>query len=312
MSASVGLSIGPVRALVDRIGINALATFPEEGGNLGVAELEVGFKTPSGIGLVIEAAGVSGGGFLFLDREKGQYAGVVLLNIEGGITVKALGLIATRLPNGAKGFSFVVMITAEGFKPIPLGLGFTLTGIGGLLAINRTCNEEFLREGIKNQTLDHLLFPKDPVRNAAQIFGTLNNAFPPKDGSYLFGPVVQICWGTPPILTMDLGVVLELGHRKRVVILGRVSAVMPSEKHALLRLQMNALGVIDFDRRSVSLDAVLYDSRLVNKFPAHRRHGDAFELGHVAEFRPLGRRVSSGVQAPVRLPGAGAARPQPE
>ena len=42
---------------------------------------------------------------------------------------------------------------------------------------------------------------------------------------------------------------------------------MPSEKHDLIRLQMNALGVIDFDKGSISLDAVLYDSRLAGKFP---------------------------------------------
>src|SRR5262249_57349654 len=68
-------------------------------------------------------------------------------------------------------------------------------------------------------------------------------------------------------ITMDLGVTAEVGNRNRVVILGRVSAILPSEKQALIRLNMNALGVIDFDRNSISLDAVLYDSRFVNKFP---------------------------------------------
>jgi hypothetical protein len=265
VSASVGLSIGPVHALVDRVGIRTLMSFPEKGGNLGVVDLEIGFKPPSGVGIKVDSPFVTGGGFLSF--EKDQYAGAMLLNIEGGITVTAIGVIATKLPNHAKGFSFVVMITAQGFKPIPLGLGFTLTAIGGLLAINRTCNEEFLREGIQNNTLNHLLFPKDPIRNAPQIFGTLNKAFPPSIGSYLFGPVVQICWGTPPVLTMDLGLVLELGNKRRLIILGRVSAILPSEKHDLIRLQMNALGIIDFDQKSISLDAVLYDSRLVGKFP---------------------------------------------
>lgn len=204
---------------------------------------------------------------LYIDSAKGQYAGFVQLTIHEFLTVTAIGIITTKLPNGASGFSLVIMITAEGFKPIPLGLGFTLTAIGGLFAMNRTCNEEFLREGIKNQTLNSLLFPKDPVRNAVQIFGTLNNAFPPRAGSHLFGPVVRICWGTPPVLTMDLALILEIGKRRRLIILGRVSAIMPSEKHDLLRLQMNALGVIDFDQNSISLDAILFDSRLAGKFP---------------------------------------------
>ena len=267
VSASVALSIGPVRAVVDRIGINSVVSFPKDGGNLGVADLTLGFKPPLGVGIKVDSPFVTGGGFLSFDLKKGEYAGAILLNLEGGITVTAIGMITTRLPNRAKGFSFVVLITAQGFQPIPLGLGFTLTAIGGLLAINRTCDEEFLGEGIKNDTLNDLLFPKDPIRNAPQIFGTLNKAFPPHLGSHLFGPIVQIRWGTPPLLTMDLGLVLELGNRRRLIILGRVSAIMPTEKHDQIRLQMNAFGIIDFDQKSISLDAFLYDSRLVGKFP---------------------------------------------
>ncbi|WP_017302042.1 DUF6603 domain-containing protein [Nodosilinea nodulosa] len=267
VSISMGLSIGPVQALIDRVGIAAAVTSPEQGGNLGGLDLALGFKPPSGVGLAIDATVVTGGGFLFFDPEKEQYAGIVQLNLEGGIALTAMGLITTRLPNGAKGFSLVVMITAQEFAPIALGLGFTLTAIGGLLAINRTCNEAFLRDGIKNQTLGHLLFPQDPIRNAAQIFGTLNAAFPPRSGSYLFGPAVQICWGTPTLLKLDLALIIELGHRTRLIILGRVSANLPTEQNSLIRLQMNALGVLDFDQGIVALDAVLYDSRLLNQFP---------------------------------------------
>jgi Family of unknown function (DUF6603) len=267
VSVSLAIKLGPVTAAVERIGFEFGLSFPETGGNVGFADLTFGFKAPTGVGIKVDSAFVSGGGFLFLDREKGQYAGFLQLTVQETLTLTAIGVLTTRLPGGAKGFSFVVMITAQGFKPIPLGLGFTLTGIGGLLAINRTANEEFLREGIKNKTLDDLLFPRDPIANAAQIFATLNTAFPPRDGSYLFGPVLQIRWGSPPILTMDLGLILELGNRNRLIILGRVSAIMPTEKNDLLRLQMNALGVVDFDQDSISLDATLYDSRLVGKFP---------------------------------------------
>src|SRR6185503_14305760 len=132
-------------------------------------------------------------------------------------------------------------------------------------AVNRTCNEEFLRAGLKNKTLDDVLFPADPIRNAAHILSTFDSAFPARPGSYLFGPVVQIRWGTPPVVTMDLAAVLELGNRTRLIVLGRVSAVMPTEKNDLIRLQMIAIGVIDFDQHTISLDAVLYDSRLVGK-----------------------------------------------
>jgi hypothetical protein len=265
-SAGLDTKLGPMQASIDRIGFRLGFDFERADKNLGFVDLSFGFKPPSGIGLAIDSTGLSGGGFLFLDSDRGQYAGVIQISFQNSITLTAIGLIATRLPNGAKGFSLVVIITAQDFKPIPLGLGFSLTGIGGLLAVNRTCDQEFLREGLKNKTLDNLLFPQDPIRNAPQIFGSLDSAFPARPGSYFFGPVLQIGWGTPPVLTMNLAVILELGNRRRLIILGQVKAILPSEKHDLLRLQMNALGVIDFDQDSISLDAVLFDSRLVGKF----------------------------------------------
>lgn len=269
LEASTGLDVqlGPVLASIDRIGLRIGFDFAAAQKNLGFVDLAFGFKPPSGVGVAVDAPAVSGGGYLFLDADKGQYAGVVRLTIQGGIAVTAIGLITTRLPSGAPGFSFLVIITAADFQPIPIGLGFSLTGIGGIVAVNRTCDEDFLRDGLKNQTLNDVLFPADPIKNAAHILGTFDHAFPARAGSYLFGPVAQITWGSPPILTMDLGIVLELGNRTRLIVLGRVAAILPSERNDLLRLQMNSLGVIDFDQGKISVDAVLYDSRLLARFP---------------------------------------------
>ena len=130
--------------------------------------MQPGFKPPTGVGLAIDAAIVRGGGFLSFDSDKGQYSGAMFLEFEMAekISVKAIGLLTTRMPDGSKGYSLVVIIFAEGFTPIQLGLGFALTGIGGLLAINRTFDEEALRAGLKNHTLDSVMFPQgsDPQR----------------------------------------------------------------------------------------------------------------------------------------------------
>ena len=158
------------------------------------------------------------------------------------------------------------MITAEGFKPIPLGLGFKLTGIGGMLAINRTFNEDVLREGVKNHTLDSVLFPANPVRDALQLLSGLNKVFPIAPGHHLFGPMVEIEWATPTLITMQLGIVLEIGERLRLLVVGQVEAILPKKENDLLRIKMDAVGIIDFDQGTASLDAVLYESRLLKKF----------------------------------------------
>ena len=266
VSASVRLSIGPVHAVIERVGTEALLTFPENWGNLGPADLDIAFKPPTGVGISIDAPGVVGGGFLRFAVEQHEYSGVVHLEIAEKIAVKAIGLLSTRLPEGGKGYSLVLIIFVEGFTPIQLGFGFALTGIGGLLAVNRTVNEEALRAGLKHHTLDSILFPPDPIRNAPQILSNLNRVFPPATGHHLFGPMVQVSWGTPPLITAELGVVLELGARLRLLILAQIAAILPRRDQDLVRLQMDAVGVLDFDHGTASLDAVLHDSRLLKKF----------------------------------------------
>ena len=159
-----------------------------------------------------------------------------------------------------------MFITAEDFQPIQLGLGFKLEGIGGMLAINRTFDEAALREGLKNNTLGTLLFPVDPVRNAPEILRNLATVFPARIGSYLFGPMAKIGWATPTLIQMELALILEIGARRRLLVLGRISSILPSRDKDLIRLNMDAMGVFDFDVGTISLDAVLVDSRLLQKF----------------------------------------------
>ena len=265
-SFNASLNLGPFGIQVDGVGLQTLVDFPENGGNLGVANLDLDFKPPNGLGLLIDTPTVVGGGFLRFDPQKGEYSGVLELKIAEKISVKGFGLLTTKLPGGAKGFAFVIIIFVEGFNPIPLGLGFKLTGIGGLLAINRTFDENALRTGLKEQTLDSIMFPKDPIRNAPQILSNLGKVFPPAIGHHLFGPMVQISWGTPTLITAELALVLEFGQRLRLLILAQIAAILPDPKNDLVRIQMDAVGVIDFDRGTAELDATLRDSRLLKKF----------------------------------------------
>ena len=259
-------SAGPLAVEINDLGLTVDLSFPGSGGNMGPVNAALRYKPPSGVGLSIDQTGVTGGGFLRFDPDQGQYSGAVELTLEGGIAVKGLGLIATRLPGGAHGYSLLIVITAEGFEPIPLPLGFRLTGIGGLLALNRTFDEAVLRAGLKNHTLESVLFPKDPVRNAPALLATLDKVFPPAQGHHLFGPMARLEWGTPTLITADIALILELGARLRLLILAQLAAILPKPDQDLVRLQMDAVGVLDFDQGSAALDAALFDSRLVKKF----------------------------------------------
>ncbi|HYG57607.1 MAG TPA: DUF6603 domain-containing protein, partial [Symbiobacteriaceae bacterium] len=261
---SASLKLGPVVATIEKAGIEATITFRPGGGNLGPADLDLDFKPPSGVGIAIDAGQVTGGGYLFLDRVNQQYAGVLQLELAGGISVKAIGLLTTKMPDGSKGFSLLVLVTAEGFTPIALGMGFSLTGVGGMVGLNRTAMVDVLRTGLRNRTLSSVLSPKDPIKNAPRIVSDLRASFPPAEGQFLFGPLVTIAWGVGNIVTFNLALILELPRPVRLLLLAQIKALLPvpDEEKALIRLQMDALGAIEFDRGLASLDAVLYDSRI--------------------------------------------------
>ena len=268
VGATVRGSIGPVTAIADGVGFRLATRFPDPPtGNLGPIDVGFGFKPPSGIGLSVDAGGVvSGGGFLFHDPVQAVYGGVLQLSLNNVITLTAFGLIATRMPDGSPGYSLLVFITAEDFKAIPLGMGFTLLGIGGMVAINRTFDQEALRQGLKNDTLGTLLFPRDAVANAPAIIRALGTVFPAHSGSYLLGILVKIGWFTPTLVLLELALILEFGARKRLLVLGRISALLPSRDNDLIRLNLDAIGVIDFDQDTAAIDAVLVDSRLAHAY----------------------------------------------
>ena len=262
VGASVKAELGPLVATVENMGVKAIFSFPSDGGNLGPLDLDVDFKPPNGIGLSIDAEGFKGGGYLAFDFDNERYSGILELEFQNSISLKAIGLLTTRMPDGSKGFSLLIIITAE-FTPIQLGFGFTLNGVGGLLGLSRTMKVEVLREGVRTGALSSVLFPTDIVANANQIISDLRAIFPPYEDQFVFGPMGKLGWGTPTIITIDLGLIIEIPEPVRIAILGVVRAILPDEKAAVVQIQVNFLGTLEFDKKLLAFDASLFDSRLL-------------------------------------------------
>jgi hypothetical protein len=260
ISASVGLALGPLQVLVDRLGVLALFDFSSGSGSAGVGDFSVAFKPPSGAGIAIDAAGVNGGGFLGYEPEKSEYQGYLQLQFSS-IALQAFGLITTQVA-GADGYSLIALVDAD-FPPVELGLGFTLNGVGGLLALHRTAAVDALRAAVKAGRLGTILFPKNAIANAPQVLGELDALFPTAPGRFLFGPMALIGWGTPTVLTASLGVIIELPEPVEIILLGVIQAKFPTPEAPLVRLNMDVLGVLDLSQDELSLDATLFDSKLV-------------------------------------------------
>jgi hypothetical protein len=262
----VNLKLGPFKASVEEIGLAVEMTNKEGTGEVGIfgdLDFDFGFKPPTGIGFVIDASAFKGGGFLSFDFEEERYVGALELSVKDKIALKVIGVLTTKLPGNEDGYSLLLLITAE-FEPINLGFGFTLNGVGGLIALNRTMNFEYLRAGVKAKTLDNILFPTDPIANINQIISDLEGAFPVSEGRYAFGPMAIIGWGTPTLITIELGLMIEVPSPVRLAILGVVKAILPSPDKQLLKLQINFLGTIDFEAKFMTFDASIYDSKLLS------------------------------------------------
>lgn len=255
-------NLGPLTAVVDQMGTNVAISFPADGkGRLGLADIDFKFAPPKGVGLSLDAGGFKGGGFLLLDHEKGEYAGALELDFKGLFSVKAIALINTKMPDGSKSFSLLIVIAAE-FIPIQLSFGFTLNGVGGIFGLNRMIVVDALVEGIRTNAVKSILFPEDVIANITRIISDIKQFFPPKEDHFVVGPMAKLGWGTPSIITVELGLLLDLPE-PMIIIVGVLKAVLPEETVAILRLQVNFIGVVDFERGYIFFRADLYDSRLL-------------------------------------------------
>ncbi|SMO77082.1 DUF6603 domain-containing protein [Paracoccus laeviglucosivorans] len=181
-------------------------------------------KIPSGAGLRLKTPAVTGGGYLRYDEVKEEYGGVFQLSVLNSFSVTAIGLL------GTEPFNMVIVIGVRFTPAIVIGPGFTISGLGGLLAINRSLDSAALRDGLKDGVVGQLLFPADPVAAAPDILNNLGKIFPVRDGGFVIGPMAEIGWGSQAgFVVAQLGLVISLPDPK-LVLLGKVVIGVPSAK----------------------------------------------------------------------------------
>ena len=264
VSADIMAQLGPIAASVEDIGVRGVLSIPPDknDGNLGPLQFDIGFKPPQGVGLSVDAGPVKGGGYLFFDFDREEYAGALELVFSEWIALRAIGLITTRMPDGKKGFSMLIIITVEFGSGIQLGFGFTLLGVGGLLGVHRTVNVQALTDGIRTGSVESVMFPQDIIANAPRIISDLRSFFPVQQDIFLLGPMAKIGWGTPTLFTVSLGIILEIPSIN-ITILGVIKLVLPDEEADILRLQVNFIGRIEPSNKLLWFYAELYDSRVL-------------------------------------------------
>ncbi len=260
VGASITAQLGPLQAVVAGIGLQLDTTFSS--GNVGPFDIGLGFKPPTGVGLSIDAGEVSGGGFLNFDSAHGQYTGALQLEIADFLSVSAIGLLSTKMPDGSSGFSLLIIITADFGAGIQLSFGFTLLAVGGLLGLNRSVLMQALLDGVRTNSIQSVMFPQDVVANAPRIISDLQAIFPAQEGTFLIGPMAKIGWGEPTLISLSLGVIIEIPPGDAAIV-GILRVALPADDIAILVLQVNFAGVLEFDKQRFYFFASLFDSHVL-------------------------------------------------
>ena len=222
------------------------------------------------------------------------------------VGVKAICLLNTH---SEAGFSLLLLIFGQ-FPAIQLSFGFTLTGVGGLIGVQHTVDQPALSQQLSAGALDAVLFPDNPVANAPQIIATLRTVFPVKKGGFIIGPMLELGWGTPSLVTVRLGLLIEA---EQITILGQAIVQLPplvSADLALLYLRLDFAGYVRFSPLSIGFDAKLIHSRvafitITGQFAFRARFGDdPTFLISAGGFHPRFKEVPSDIPQPFDRVGA--------
>jgi hypothetical protein len=264
LGADIKAELGPFTAIVENMGIKLLLLFPEDrNGNLGVANLGIGFKPPRGIGMSIDTSVVKGGGYLMIDSENGRYAGALELEFKGLFGFTAIAIINTKFPDGSEGFSLLLLVNVTFGTPIVLGYNFYLAGVGGIIGLHRSMNTEKIRDGVRDGSISNILFPENVIANITQIISDLETIFPAKQDQFFLGLMARITWSVPALLTIEAGLAVEFPNPVKIALLGIIRCVLPTADAAVIRLNVAFAGIIDFEKKLLSFDASIFDSRIL-------------------------------------------------
>lgn len=172
-------------------------------------------------------------------------------------TVTAFGQISLGRPP-----AFIVLMGATFPQPgLQIGLGFAVSGIGGVVGVNKAIDRDTLIACIADGTAGELLFPPDPVEAALRVIPRLATLFPTVPGRIVVGPMFRISWGGR-MVDLSAAVVAELPEPVRFSVLGILRVMVPDPAAPVIELKATFAGQYDTAEPSAFLMASLTGSRM--------------------------------------------------
>ena len=241
---------------VENLGVGFKLNYLDDKGSFGDFDLDASISYPTGFGLIVDASVVKGGGIISIDKQTGEFFGVLSLEIMKKIEVGGFLLCD---PGTAKGHSFnlVVLLSAKFSPGIPLGMGFSLTAIGGTLGLNRALSRDAVQNGVRSGSLGQVFFIENIEKHLSEMKTNVVTYFPAKNGQFFFGLLGQISF--EPVVKCDFGLLLQLPSPTEIIIVG---ALKVNAAEGIVKINVYFAGGINFEE-GMWFDASIVDSQIV-------------------------------------------------
>jgi hypothetical protein len=303
------LSLGPVRLAVLGFGgrIGALAPAdPDED----LLDLVFEPAWPTGLAVSVQHSMISGAGFVErrVSATGTTWRGGLSLRVGDRVDVAAFGVVTT----GPAGWSVLVFLSGH-IPPVPLGLGFRLTRVGGVLGLHRAMDLDRIGAAVLAEaaSAELLLFPQDPQAHLPELLSLAEQWLPRQEGSHVFGPLVELDWSLAGQVAARLraALLVQLGGFKAALV-GVARIGLPSlEQDHVFSARAGLVASYDHEAGVASFALELQDAKLFRTIDLEggaalfaRWKGDrAFALslgGFHPRFRPY---IPQGMREPSRL-----------
>lgn len=225
--------------------------------SLGDFDFNFNFKFPDGIGVAIDCPAVKGAAIINYNQDTGELFGVLELDVIEKFGVSAILLLDLGIVDGHF-FSMMAMLSTRFSPGIPLGMGFSLTAIGGMLGLQRMLDYNTIREAVRSGTLESTFFVSDVVKHIAEMKKTAEKIFPAKEEQFFVGLLGQISF--EPVVKCTAGLMLQLPDPFEIILVGILKVSI--EDTDIIRINVAFSGSLDF-KKGLQFDASIYDSSIV-------------------------------------------------
>lgn len=261
----LGMTLGSTFALdfscitmsFENLGISFDINFLKPDGSLGDYDFSGSFKFPDGIGISIETPVVKGAGLISYDKSEGTLFSALSLEVLKKFTVGCIVDADLGVKDGHY-FSLVALISTSFSPGIPLGMGFSLNGVGGCLGLNRMYDADAVSGGVRSGVFGSVFFVDNVMNHLTEMKTAVKQFFPEKKKQFFLGVLCKICF--EPVVTCEFGLLIQAPDPTSIGIVGALKVRIGDTN--LIKINVYFFGEIDFDK-GLRFDASIVDSEIV-------------------------------------------------